>query len=606
MLATLVEAPFDDPDWIFETKWDGYRALAYVDEKDNVTLYSRNENIFNANFPPIVQELTHLGAQAILDGEIVILDPHGKSNFQWMQNYQKTHEGALFYYVFDLLFLNGTDLRDLPLLERKEKLRTLLESASLPHIRYSEHIEAKGKAVFKKAEQFHLEGIIAKNGQSTYVSTRSKNWLKIKTHVRQEAVIGGFTTPRGSRDKFGALLLGVYNDKKELQYIGHVGTGFKVQILKDTYAKMKPLIQKESPFSKKIKTNMPATWIKPELVCEVSFSEWTDENMMRHSTFEGLRIDKKVKEVKMKKPVSIQQKPSKEKGYLSHPEKIYWPKQKYTKGDLFKYYQTIAPYILPFLINRPMVLRRYPDGIDGENFIQKDTKMLHLPEWIQTVNIEHEGKTIDYFLIQDLPSLEYVVNLGSIELHPFHYRIDHFDYPDYFILDLDPESVPFEKVVEAAQVIHQYFDDLSIPHYCKTSGGRGMHFYIPLQAKYTLDQVAQFGQLIGTLIHQELPKITSLERSPAKRQKKIYLDVLQNRSKQTIVAPYSVRGRPFATVSTPIKWNELTKELHPEEFTIKTIPSRLKKIGEIFAPILGKGLNINTWIKKNNKLLTSE
>lgn len=283
---------------------------------------------------------------------------------------------------------------------------------------------------------------------------------------------------------------------------------------------------------------------------------------------------------------------------LSHPDKIYWPKEKYTKQDLLDYYVAVEPFILPFLKNRPIVLRRFPNGIDGENFVQKDTSSFHLPKEIKTVVVDHEEKQIAYLLIQNDYSLEYAVNLGSIEIHPFHSSVKHLDNPDYFVLDLDPESVPFNQVMEAAQVIHHKMDEWDMPHYCKTSGGRGLHITLPLHGNYSTDQVSQFGQILGMLLHDELPKITSLERSPAKRQNKIYLDVLQNRAKQTIVAPYSARGRPGATVSTPVHWDEVKKGMSPQDFTIKTVPARLKKVGEIYSPVLGKGFNIKKWLDK--------
>lgn len=287
---------------------------------------------------------------------------------------------------------------------------------------------------------------------------------------------------------------------------------------------------------------------------------------------------------------------------LSNPDKIYWPKEKYTKLDLLKYYQTISSYLLPFLKNRPMVMRRFPDGIEGESFIQKNTSSLHLPKEMQTADVPHEGKHIHYLLIQNEASLEYAVNLGSIEFHPFHSQINHLEYPDYFILDLDPVDVPFNTVIETANTIHQIFDGWKFPHYCKTSGGRGLHIYIPLNGLYTSDQVAKFGEIIGLLLHDELPKITSLERSPARRKNKIYLDVLQNHLGQTIVAPYSVRGKQGAPVSTPLHWEELKKGLKPEDFNLKTVPARLKEVGEIFSPVLGKGFKMREWIDRQELL----
>jgi bifunctional non-homologous end joining protein LigD len=296
MLATLKEAPFDDPDWLFEIKWDGYRALAFIDQ-GKVNLYSRNENLFNPLFSKVVNELEKIPAQVILDGELVILDEKGRSDFQLMQNYQRIQKGNLFFIVFDLLYWNGEDLRDRPLIERKEKLQILLTTYPSELICFGDHVEKKGIAFFSEAQKYKVEGVIAKRKESLYVSRRSKEWLKIKTANRQEALIGGFTEARGSRKHFGALLLGVYNKNKKLIYTGHVGTGFTQALLKDIYEKMVPLIVKECPFDKKIKTNMPATWIKPELSCEVVFAEWTDEGIMRHPSFKGLRVDKQAKEV---------------------------------------------------------------------------------------------------------------------------------------------------------------------------------------------------------------------------------------------------------------------------------------------------------------------
>lgn len=302
MLATLIDEPFDNKDWVFEMKWDGYRALAYV-EKRKVELLSRNQNSFNQLFPPIVAELKKASEDVLLDGEVVILDKEGRSQFQLMQNYQRTRQGNLFYFVFDLLFYKGYDLRSLPLIERKEILKEFITSQNFERVRFSEFIEGKGSALFREAAKHDLEGIIGKNKQSFYISGRSREWVKIKTHLRQEAVIGGFTAPRGSRKKLGALLLGVYEGDK-LHYIGHAGGGFDSRTLEEVYQKLLPLIQEKSPFIKEPKPNAAVTWVKPKLVCEISFSEWTDEGIARQPIFEGLRLDKKPKNVFREKPAT--------------------------------------------------------------------------------------------------------------------------------------------------------------------------------------------------------------------------------------------------------------------------------------------------------------
>lgn len=601
MLATLTKEPFDNSNWLFEIKWDGYRALALIDKK--VELYSRNENSFNRQFPLIVEDLAKIDSQVILDGEIVILDAEGKSQFQLMQNYLNSKQGNLTYYVFDILFLDGKDLRNIPLIDRKKILKELILKSNCSLTRFSDHIIGKGKAFYKQAEKNNLEGIMAKEINSHYDSRRSKEWLKIKTHGRQEAIICGFTQPRGSRKYFGSLLLGVYHGE-QLVYVGHSGGGFDFQLLSDVYEKMKPLIQIDCPFNQKPKTNSPATWLKPKLICEIEFSEWTQDGRMRQPIFQGLRMDKKPRDVKKEKAIPIKKNSANSTELkLSHLEKIYWPKMGYTKGDLINYYRQISNYILPYLKNRPVMIRRFPDGVEGLTFIQKDTKNLNLPSWVETIEIEHEDKNVTYFLIQNLKTLEYVVNLGTIEFHPFLSQVSKPDYPVYFAIDLDPEAIDFEHVIETANAVHEILDKISVTNVIKTSGKRGLHICLPFNAKYTFEQALQFGEIIGRFINEQLPDITSLIRQPSKRQNKVYIDVLQNHYKQTVIAPYSARGVDSASVSTPLKWSEIKKGLDPKNFTIESVPNRLKKYGDLFAPAIQKGIDLQLTLKKLQKLL---
>lgn len=605
MLASLISHPFDDENWLFEIKWDGYRALANIDKK--VELFSRNEKSFNQQFSPIVEDLSHLKEQAILDGEIVILDSNGRSNFQLMQNYQTTHRGELYYYVFDLLYLNGHDLRDRPLIERKEILKNLMDQTSFKYVRYSDHIMTKGEKLFEEARKQRLEGIMAKKIESLYVSKRSHDWLKIKTHQRQEVIIGGYTQPRGGRKHFGALLLGVYNEKKEFIYVGHVGGGFDQKLLEKIFLQLHSLEQKKCPFQTIPKTNTHPTWVKPKLVCEVSFAEWTTDGRLRQPIFEGMREDKKANLIKREAPIKEIKEVIQEKVVsITHADKLYWPRLKLTKGDLVHYYQAVVEAILPYLKNRPMMLKRYPEGITGQAFVQKDSRNLHLPSWLQTVDIVHSHKKISYFLIQDLESLEFVVNLGTIEMHPFLSQINNPEYPDYFVIDLDPEDIHFSSVIEVAQVLHKILEELNIPSFCKTSGKRGLHICIPMNQKYTFEEALRFGQIIVQYAHSQIPQITSLERQPAKRQKKVYLDVLQNHYKQTVIAPYSARGTEYATVSTPLKWTEVKKGLDPQNYTIQNVPKRLKKTGDLFLPVLGKGVDIRASLKKLQRKLGNQ
>lgn len=606
MLGVLVDKPFDQEGWIFEIKWDGYRAIAELNN-ENVQLYSRNQKSLNNAFQPVVEELKTLKLHAVLDGEIVILNQEGKPQFQWLQNYKKTQKGALVYYVFDILFINGHDIRNFPLLQRKQILKSAIPFAKLLHVRNSDYIPTQGRALFKAAEKNQLEGIMAKDGDSAYKMTRSREWLKVKGHLEQEVVIGGFTTPRNSRKKFGALLVGVYRDG-ELIYVGHVGGGFTDKLLTEIHAKLTPLSQKKCPFAHEPHPNMPVTWVKPRLVCQVSFAEWTSDDIMRQPIFKGLRDDKAAKEVhkevqegiEMIEPQQIENK----KSAFTNLDKVFWKKHGYTKGDLIHYYDEMSKFILPYLKDRPFVLHRYPDGAEGEAFYQKDVKD-KVPPWIETVRLQHE-KPVDYLMVQNKKTLLYVANLASIDLHPFNVKYNRLDRPDYLIFDLDPEDISFEHVIEAAVAIHELLEKVGVKSYCKTSGATGLHLYVPLGAKYTQEQAKEFAKIVVMLVHEQLPKTTSIERSVSKRKKMVYLDFLQNRFGQTVVAPYSVRPTTHATVSTPLDWSEVKAGLDPAKFTIHTVPPRVREIGDIFKPVLRRGVNLDNALMKLMKKAHTE
>ncbi len=655
MLATLTDDSFDDKDWIFEIKYDGYRAVSYIDDND-VTLMSRKDLSFNKKFPPVVEALKELGLNAILDGEIVALNEEGKSDFQLLQQWQKNGEGELVYYVFDLLWLNGYNLMDLPLVERKEILQQLLPEH--PMIRYSDHIEDKGNQFFKAATQQGLEGIMAKERDSAYTpKLRTRQWLKIKTVQRQEVVIAGFTETRGSRSHFGALVLGVYENNK-LIYVGHTGSGFTEKSLAAVYKKLKPLIIDKPPFATKPKTNMPCTWVKPVLVGEVKFSEWTKDNILRQPIFVGLREDKNAKDVvkenavhtdaaiqegetetrstkKQTSPKMPTKKTAKgstlkaegktqkvEKTFLNDEEKeqvvtidkkeltftnldkIYWPAEKYTKRDLINYYDQMAPFILPYLKDRPQSMNRHPNGINKPGFYQKNVSDGKVADWLVKHDYlsESDGETKQYLVCTDEASLLYMANLGCIEMNPWHSTTKKPENPSWCVVDLDPGNISFDKVIEAAQVIKQLTNDLGIDTYCKTSGSTGLHIYIPLGAAYDYDQSRQLAELIVNMAYNEMPSFTSLERSPAKRKNKIYLDYLQNRTIQTIAAPYSLRPKPGATASAPLHWEEVKKGLSIQDFTIENMYSRAKEVGDIFKPVLGKGINLKKVLGKIKSL----
>jgi len=642
MLTTLVDEPFDGENWIFEIKWDGYRAIAsFINGKTE--LYSRNNISFKERYIPVASALTGFSNNVVVDGEVVALDESGLSRFQYLQNWQKDQQGELVYYVFDLLWIDGYDITHLRLVERKRILQQILPAGDV--IRFSDHVEENGKQFFELAKKQGLEGIIAKNKSSTYdFNLRSRNWLKIKAAARQEAVICGFTAPRASRQYFGALILGVY-ENDELVYAGHTGSGFTEKSLKETWDKVKPLITGKCPFKKKPKTNMPATWVKPKLVCEIKFQEWTQDHIMRVPIFMGLRTDKKPTEVKKEKVMKTKtvkkknqpakkettsattdskkissKKPAPKKSVeknrkagdwlspeenekmvevngkslkLTNLDKLYWKKENYSKRDLLNYYHGIAPYMLPYMKNRPQSLNRHPNGINGMSFFQKNVQG-KVPDWVETFAeySESTDETVHYFVCTDEAGLIYLANLGCIEMNPWHSTTIKPDKPDYSLIDLDPHEIGFDKVIETAQAVKRVLDELKIPAWCKTSGASGLHICIPLGAKYSYDQSRQLAELIANLVYHEIPTITSVERSPSKRRKKVYLDYLQNSKGQTVACVYSARPKPGGTVSTPLFWEEVKKGLSPSNFTIKNLFGRLETEGDIFKPVYEKGIDL--------------
>ena len=614
MLATPSDEVFDNDNWLFEIKWDGYRAIAEIENRE-VNLYSRNNISFNEKFKPIVESLSFTDHNVILDGEIVSVDEKGVSKFQLLQNFQKTGKGNLLYYIFDIIYLDGYDLKSLPLIKRKEILRQILPD--IPDLKYSDHIEKDGKLFYKIAEEKNLEGILAKNKNSKYyLNKRSNDWIKLKLRKEQEAIICGFTKPKGNRKNIGALILGAY-EGDELVYIGHSGGGFTEKDLEDLRKEFEPLIRNSCPFKQIPKTNSPATWIEPKLVCEISFSDWTEEGLMRHPIYLGMREDKKAEEVVKEIPKNTS--PAKKqknktngdleivinnhKIKLTNLNKIYWPGEGFSKGDLINYYRKVSDFMLPYLVDRPQSLNRHPDGINGKNFFQKDMIQKH-PSWVKTEKIysESNDKEINFLICNKEATLVYMANLGCIEINPWFSRTTNIDNPDYFVIDLDPEDISFEKVIDTALEVKDVLDELDIESLCKTSGATGLHIYVPLGGKYAFNIAKDFAYLIAKIVNNRIPEFTSLERSPSKRKKKVYLDYLQNRSGQTLAAPYSVRPKPHATVATPLYWDEVKPGLLPQNFTILNVPERLAKIGDIFKGVLGKGIDINKSIKKLEKL----
>lgn len=617
MLAKLHEQAFDDKEWVFEIKWDGYRAIADL-SKDDPLFYSRNGISFLSKFDKVAQDFASQKHKMILDGEIVAYDENGKPSFQLLQQIGDNPNLALVYQVFDLLWLNGHSTQNLPLLQRKELLKEALTETDV--IKYCDHIPEKGIEFFDQMKKMKLEGMIAKKADSLYLENhRSTDWLKIKFTNTEEAIICGFTEPRGSRKGFGALVLGKYIDEK-LTYVGHTGTGFNKASLSELHERLKKLTVKSSPFETKPKTNMPVTWIKPELVCEIKFSEITKDGIYRHPVFVAIREDKEPEEIqdteeeiktshqktkKMKATPSSKKKETSEKEKeiklnrhtikLTNQDKIYFPKDGITKGDVVEYYQSVADYILPHLKNRPLSLNRFPNGIEGQSFYQKDAGD-SIPEWIKTTQVysESNDKYIDYIYCNDKATLAYLNNLGCIDLNPWNSSLPDLEHPDFMVLDLDPSKKnSFDDVIETALQVKDVLDSIKTRAYCKTSGSTGIHIYIPMGGKYEFDQVKDFAHILMQQVQKQLPDLTTLERSLQKRsENKIYLDYLQNRSGQTLASAYSLRPKEGASVSMPIEWEELKPGLKPTDFNIHNALDRIKEKGDLFKPVLGKGIDM--------------
>jgi bifunctional non-homologous end joining protein LigD len=638
MLATLVDQPFDSEEWLYEIKWDGYRAVAFMLGK-TIDLKSRNDKSFAEKFYPIYDELKKLKLDAVLDGEVVVLGETGKANFGSLQNWRSEADGDLVYYVFDILWYKGFDLTELPLVDRKAILKHILPSNKT--ILISQDFHGSGIEFLEAAKKMGLEGIMAKRKDSLYhIKNRTKEWLKIKANKRQEVVIGGFTRNDDTNKVFSSILVGVYEGKK-LIYSGKVGTGFNEKMQKEMMAQFKPLIIDKPPFSEEPDVNKPSrfrpnpphatvTWLKPQLIGEVEYTELTSDGVMRHPSFQGMRSDKNAKTVVLEtekntaevvgdKSSSIisprgkagrktllnptektqVKKINKHELKFSNLDKIFWPDEKITKRDLINYYYQVAPFILPYLKGRPQSMNRFPDGINGEGFYFKDITG-KAPDWIErygyTSDSDHRER--QYLVGSDEATLLYMANLACIEMNPWNSTVKKPDNPTYCIIDLDPDKNSFDQVIETALVTKQLLDDMGVPSYCKTSGSTGLHIYIPLANKYTYEQSKEFARVIVTLIHRELPKFTTIERQISNRNGKMYLDFLQNRPHATIASVYSLRPKPGATVSMPLEWDEVKKGLRMKDFTIFNAVERLESLGDIFKPVLGKGIDLAKVIAK--------
>lgn len=606
MLAASADEPFNKEGWLFEIKWDGYRAIA-AKSKNDVELYSRNGTDFTHKYAPIAEAVRTLKHDVILDGEVVVTDEHGQAHFEWLQNWSRDSRGSLQYFAFDILWCDGHDVRAMPLTERKALLAHVLP-AGHPTLRYSDDIRTNGIALFNELRSRGGEGIVAKRSDSRYQEdARGTDWLKIKTTLRQEVVIGGYTEPRGGRKYLGSLLVGVYDNGK-LIYTGHSGGGIPDEDRRLLVHKLQKLERATAPFSTEPHPNAPVHWVTPKLVCEMTFSEWTADGVMRHPQFKGLRGDKRPVDVHreaishtplaIKKTGQSKKPPESLPFEFTHPDKVFFPAHKYTKKDLFDYYTSVAEYILPYIHDRPCSLLRMPHGVTGESFFQKNNE--HLPEWAPHADIfsESNNANLRWLLGSGLHALLYMVQLGCVEINPWNSRAANLEKPDWLVIDLDPEGVPFDAVIDVALVVKDVCDAWHIPTYPKTSGKTGLHVFVPLGAQYSYEQCKNLAHLLAMAVNARRPDITSLERMPEKRKHRIYLDYLQNREGQTLAAPYTVRPTKDATISTPLHWDEVKRGLQPADFTIRTIGKRLKTTGDIWQPVLGKGINLAATLRR--------
>jgi len=511
------------------------------------------------------------------------------------------------------LSLEGHDLRKLPLVHRRELLaRTVPPRGAAQR---SDHVLEHGPAFLEAADELRLEGIVAKKLASVYDGRRSTEWLKIKCQRRDDFVIGGWTDPQGSRAGFGALLIGRYEGDR-LIYVTRVGTGFDTKGITALHKTLQTMARPMSPFAERSPDGRENHWVEPTLVCEVRFTEWTDDGGLRHPTFLGLRSDKKPEECRREEPIDLDAPlPERERESLepedrvvrvTNPRKVYWP-EGYTKNDLVSYYETVAPLLLPYLKDRPVVLTRYPDGIDGKSFYQKDAPV-YTPRWVRTVTVTSgDGdRDIRYFVIDDLEMLRYVANLGTIPLHVWSARVGALETPDWLVIDLDPKGAPFQQVVEVAKIVQSILDELELPSAVKTSGATGLHILLPMGQRYSDEETRAFAKLIAVLVVDQAPEISTIARPIHQRGGKVYVDFGQNGRGNTIVAPYSLRPLPGAPASCPLLWKEVNAHLDPARFTMKTLPKRFESMTDPLRMVLGPGIEMHAAIQRIEKRMNGE
>lgn len=605
MAASLGDRMPAGGNWLYEIKWDGVRALCFI-EKGELSILSRTGNRCDRQYPELSVLPHHVRAStAIIDAEIAVLDDQGRPRFYLIQpRIHQTDPNSIAhlsrstpvtFFAFDLLYVDGYDLRAAPLGERKQALRAVLETDE--RIRISEDFSTSGAEMLEAARQAGLEGVIAKRADSKYESRRSANWLKFKVQNEQEFVICGFT--HGEREYFGSLVLGVYEDG-ELRHVGQVGTGFDDKTIREIYRQLEPLITTKRPFQKAPKIDRKVTWVEPRLVCEVRFVEWTPDRQLRAPAFMGLRTDVDPAAVAVEAPAEapVERGPlipagrkefaiqvGAQKLTFTNLNKVFYPKEGYTKRDLLNYYDAVADLLLPHLRDRPLSLKRYPNGIEADYFFQKNAE--DFPPWIRVEPIESEGRVIKYVIANDRETLLWLTHLGCIDQNPWMSRIGSLENPDFMLIDLDPVDCSYDRIVEAALLTKKTLDELGLRGYPKTTGGDGMHIYVPLEPMHSYDQVRSFAEILSHLVIGEQPELFTTPRAVMKRRKnRVYFDYLQIAESKTISAPYVVRAYGGAPVSTPLEWSEVREGLLPQQFTIENVPARFRALGDVFRGVL--------------------
>lgn len=597
MLAFPSEAPFSRPGWLFEVKYDGYRVIA-AREGNRVSLFTRTGRRMEKGFPEVAAALRTFPAERfVLDGELVVTDAEGRPRFQGLQariaarNPGEAERAALVspatLFAFDALALEDFDLRPLPLRQRREALAALVPERG--PVRLAPSFEERGEEVYREVERLGLEGMVAKRADAPYRSGRSRDWRKIRRLRSDDFVIVGFTSPRGSRSGFGALHLAAY-DGDRLVYTGRVGSGFPEADLAALRARLDALRRDRPPCGGPLPRGIGHHWVEPELVCEVRYAERTRDGLLRQPVFVRLRPDKPPGDCRLPDPPEERASedepeahatPGEPRVPFSNLDKVFWPEDGLTKRDLIDYTRAISPWLLPYLEDRPLVLTRYPDGIHGKSFFQKDAPRW-IPDWIRVERMwsEHAQREIHYFVCDDLDSLLYVVNLGTIPLHVWSSRVSDLAHPDWCILDLDPKGAPMRSVVRVARFLHEVCDEIGLPTSVKTSGSEGLHVLLPLGRQLTYEQSRTLAELLARLAVEALPDIATVARATRARGGRVYVDALQNGHGRLLVAPYSPRPLPSAPVSMPLFWREVNAGLRIDRFTLRNAPRRMRRLGE--------------------------